>query len=73
MYIINGKGSVIRIIGGSFVLASILLSIFVHQYWLILAGLVGTFLILSGLTGFCLMEIILKSLGVEERVTVKKQ
>ncbi|XMB85299.1 DUF2892 domain-containing protein [Mycoplasmatota bacterium WC44] len=73
MYIINGKGSIIRVIGGSFVLASVLLGYFVSEYFFLFTCLVGAFLILSGLTGFCLMEKILRKFGIEERTTVKKQ
>lgn len=67
MFIVNGKGSLIRLIAGFFVLASVLLSVFVSQYWLIFTGLVGTMLMISALTGFCPMELILKAVGAEQR------
>lgn len=67
MFIVNGKGSLIRLIAGFFVLASVLLAVFVSQYWLIFTGLVGTMLMISALTGFCPMELILKAAGAEQR------
>ncbi|MFZ3102906.1 MAG: DUF2892 domain-containing protein [Desulfitobacteriaceae bacterium] len=67
MYCINGKGSLIRLIAGFFVLGSTLLAHFFSLYWLFFTGLVGVMLMISSLTGFCPMEIILKALGVEER------
>lgn len=73
MYIENGKGSLIRLIAGFFVTASIFLSLYVSQYWLIFTGLVGIMLMISSLTGFCPMEIILRALGVKERVCSNKE
>lgn len=67
MFLVNGKGSLIRLIAGSFVLLSVLLSHYVSQYWLIFTGFVGLMLIVSALTGFCPMELILKMFGVKER------
>lgn len=67
MYIVNGKGSLIRLIAGFFVLASVLLGVFVSKYWLIFTGFVGIMLMTSALTGFCPMELILKTLGAEQR------
>lgn len=67
MFVVNGKGSFIRLIAGFFVVASVLLSHFVSPYWLIFTGLVGCMLMISALTGFCPMELILKAIGVKER------
>ncbi|AHF05937.1 YgaP family membrane protein [Desulfitobacterium metallireducens] len=67
MYIVNGKGSWIRLIAGFFVLASVLLGVFVSKYWLLFTGLVGIMLMTSSLTGFCPMELILKAIGAEQR------
>lgn len=67
MYIVNGKGSWIRLIAGFFVFASVLLGVFVSEYWLLFTGFVGIMLMTSSLTGFCPMELILKSLGAEQR------
>jgi hypothetical protein len=50
----------IRIIAGTFVLASALLGYFVHHYWLFFTMFVGANLLQSGFTNWCLMEDILK-------------
>lgn len=54
----------IRILAGTFVLLSIILSTWVNPWWLLLAAFVGVNLIQSALTGFCPAEIILRKLGV---------
>lgn len=55
---------VIRILAGTLVLASVVLSRVVHPNWLILAAFVGANLIQSAFTGFCPAEIILRRMGV---------
>lgn len=67
MYVINGKGSLIRLIAGFFVLGSVLLGKMVNPNWLYFTGLVGFMLMLSATTGFCPMEIILKVLGLPQK------
>jgi Protein of unknown function (DUF2892). len=67
MFLINGKGSLIRLIAGSFVLLSVVLAHFISQYWLIFTGFVGLMLMISALTGFCPMELILKAFGMKAR------
>jgi len=67
MYVVNGRGSLVRLVAGIFVLGSTLLAALVSIYWLYFTGFVGFMLMVSALTGFCPMEIILKALGVEER------
>ena len=67
MYIINGKGSLIRLIAGIFVLGSALLGYFVHESFLFFTMFVGTMLILSATTGFCPMEMILKLFKVQSK------
>ena len=54
----------IRIIAGTFVLVSALLGYFVHHYWLFFTMFVGANLLQSGLTRWCLMEDLLRKLGV---------
>ncbi|MCK8058525.1 MULTISPECIES: DUF2892 domain-containing protein [unclassified Fusibacter] len=71
MFLVNGKGSIIRLIAGIFVLGSVILSVTVSQYFLYFTGLVGTMLIISATTGFCPMELILKAFKVEMRTVVK--
>lgn len=66
MFVVNGKGSIIRLIAGFFIVASVLLSHFASPYWLIFTGFVGCMLMVSALTGFCPMELILKAFGAKE-------
>ncbi len=56
----------IRVIAGTFVLASLALGIYVNKYWLFFTAFVGANLFQSGWTDWCLMESILKKLGVPE-------
>lgn len=67
MYLIGGKGSIIRVIAGIFIVASVLLGMFVAQGFLYFTGLVGLMLLLSGSTGFCPMEMMLKRTKIEKR------
>ncbi len=57
----------IRVIAGTFVLASLLLGIYVSRYFFLFTAFVGLNLFQSGLTKWCLMEDILRKLGVPER------
>ena len=57
----------IRVIAGTFVLASLLLGLYVSSYWFLFTAFVGLNLFQSGLTNWCLMETILKKAGVPER------
>lgn len=56
----------IRAIAGSFILLSLVLAIFVNQNWLWFTAFVGANLLQSSLTKWCLMEDILKKLGVKD-------
>lgn len=56
----------IRIIAGSFILISVVLAVFVNEWWLCFTAFVGANLIQSSFTGWCLMEKILKKLGVQD-------
>jgi hypothetical protein len=61
----------IRIFAGAFVLISLVLGapaspLFVSANWLWLTVFVGANLLQSGFTRFCLLEIVLKRLGVRE-------
>lgn len=55
---------IIRAIAGTLILLSILLAIYVHVNWLLLAGFVAVNLIQSSITRWCLMNDILTKLGV---------
>ncbi len=50
----------IRLIAGSFILISLLLSRLHSQYWLLFTAFVGLNLFQSALTGWCLMEDLLR-------------
>ena len=56
----------IRLIAGTFVLASLALSQVHSLYWLWCTAFVGANLVQSALTGWCLMQDILRKLGVRE-------
>lgn len=55
----------INAIAGSFILISLLLSIYVNQNWLWFTAFVGANLLQFSFTKWCLMDTILKSLGVK--------
>ena len=52
-------------IAGSFILISVLLSIFVHQNWLWFTAFVAVNLLQFSFSKWCLMDTILKSFGVK--------
>lgn len=54
----------IRLIAGTFVILSVTLSYFHSRYWLLFTLFVGLNLFQSALTRWCLMEDILRKLGV---------
>jgi len=56
----------IRAIAGIFILISLLLAIYVNQNWLWFTAFVGVNLLQSSFTKWCLMEDILKKLGVKD-------
>lgn len=60
------KNRIIRAIAGSFVLISILLSIYVNTNWLWFTAFVGANLLQSSITKWCLMEDVLDKLGVKD-------
>lgn len=60
---------IVRVVAGSFILLSLALGlpaspIFVSPWWLAFTAFVGANLLQSGLTKWCLMESILRKLGV---------
>lgn len=59
----------IRLIAGTFVTLSVVLSYLHSPYWLFFTLFVGLNLFQSALTGWCLMEDLLKKLGVESVAT----
>ena len=55
--------SFIRVLAGTFVVASVILAYTVSQWWLLLTLFVGLNLFQSGFTGFCPPSIVLRKLG----------
>jgi hypothetical protein len=60
------KNRIVRGIAGTFILASLLLSIYVNQNWLWFTAFVGANLLQSSMTKWCLMDQILDKLGVKD-------
>jgi hypothetical protein len=60
------KNSVFRVVVGSFILISLVLSIYVNQNWLWFTAFIGVNLIQSGFTKWCLLETILTKLGLKD-------
>ena len=58
--------SLVRLIAGGFVAASVLLGMYVHPYFLWFAVFVGLNLFQSAFTGWCPMMAFLRKLGVHE-------
>lgn len=58
----------LRLIAGAFVLVSLLLGVYVHQYWFLLTGFVALNLIQSAFTGWCPMMTILAKAGLKDEV-----
>ena len=61
---------IVRLVAGTFILLSLALGIpgspvFVSQWWLAFTAFVGANLLQSALTRWCLMDNILRKLGVE--------
>ena len=61
---------VVRILAGFFILLSLALGlpgspVFVNQWWLAFTAFVGINLLQSGFTKWCLMENILRKLGIK--------
>jgi hypothetical protein len=63
----------VRVIAGTFIIVSLLFGVpdspfFVSRYWLLFTAFVGANLLQSGLTRWCLMESILRKLGIRPGV-----
>ena len=61
---------IVRLVAGTFILVSLALGVqgsplFVSQWWLAFTAFVGANLLQSALTNWCLMESILRKLGVQ--------
>ena len=60
------KNRIVRGVAGTFILIILLLAIYVNINWLWLTAFVGANLLQSSLTKWCLLEDILKKLGVKD-------
>lgn len=60
------KNRFIRAIAGTFILISLVLSVYVSTDWLWFTAFVGANLLQSSFTQWCLMEKILDKLGVKD-------
>jgi hypothetical protein len=56
---------IIRAVAGTFILVSAILAIYVNIHWIWFTVFVGVNLLQSSITKWCLMEDILKKLGVK--------
>lgn len=57
---------IVRAVAGTFILISLLLAIYVNIHWLWFTAFVGFNLLQSSITKWCLMEDMLKWLGIED-------
>ncbi|MGB5665732.1 MAG: DUF2892 domain-containing protein [Maribacter sp.] len=60
------KNKIFRAIVGSFILISLLLSIYININWLWFTAFIGANLLQSSFTKWCLLEDILKKFGVKD-------
>lgn len=60
------KNRIVRAIAGNFIIASLLLAIYVNINWLWFTAFVGANLLQSSFTKWCLMDTILEKLGVKD-------
>lgn len=58
-------------LAGTMILISLVLGVWVHQYWLFLTAFVGLNLLQSAFTGFCPAAIIFKALGLNSGCAFK--
>lgn len=60
------KNRIVRAVAGSFVLISLILAIKVNINWLWFTAFVGANLLQSSITKWCLLEEILKKIGIKD-------
>jgi hypothetical protein len=63
----------VRLIAGTFILVSLALGLFVSKYWFIFTAFVGVNLVQSVFSNWCLMEDILRKLGVKDKAECSKE
>lgn len=59
------KENIVRAVAGSVILTSVVLTVLVSPYWLILTSFVGLNLLQSSFTKFCPLECVLKDKSTE--------
>lgn len=64
MTLLHSMDRKIRLIAGSFILISVILAVWANPWWLLFTAFVGLNLVQSSLTGWCLMEDILRKTGI---------
>lgn len=67
------REQLIKMIAGSMILASVFLTYFINIHWIWLAAFVGANLFQFSLTKCCLLNSILKSLGVKSELELNRQ
>lgn len=60
------KDRIIRAFAGTFILTSLLLAHYIDSNWYWLTAFVGANLLQSSITKWCLLEVILTKLGVQD-------
>jgi hypothetical protein len=55
-----------RVIVGTFIILSVILTVYVHQNWMWFTVFIGANMLQSAFTKWCLLEIILQKLGVKK-------
>lgn len=58
--------NIIRLTAGSLIIISVVLGFFMNKYLLIIAFLVGLNLFQYGITNWCLLESLLRKIGIKE-------
>ncbi|PLX71528.1 MAG: DUF2892 domain-containing protein [Denitrovibrio sp.] len=58
---------ILRLVPGILILFSVAMGVYVNMWWLALAVFVGLNLIQSSLTKWCLLEDILRKMGIREQ------
>ena len=61
---------IIRLVAGTFILGSLALGLLHSPYWFIFTGFVGLNLFQSALTGWCLMDDILRKAHVKSEAEI---
>lgn len=59
-----------RAIVGTFIILSVILTVYVNQNWMWFTVFIGANMLQSAFTKWCLLEIILQKLGVKKEVKI---